>query len=91
MLVDWIGDRGIFPEAAPIAAPFMRERKIVAHHLDVLSHLLGHGPNHDRHADSGALHTLYFAHLLKEWFIDHWLVYLVIGLFDFLWRLLSPV
>ena len=65
MLIDWIGERGVFSEAAHIAAPFMRKRKIMAHHLDVLPHLLGHGPNDDRHADSSALYALYFAHLLK--------------------------
>lgn len=42
LLIDWIGDRRVFAEPAHIAAPFMRQREAVAHHLNVLPHLLSH-------------------------------------------------
>jgi hypothetical protein len=90
LLVNWVVRIAIFPQSAHIAAPFMRERKVLAGGC-CIPHFLRHRANDDRNVDFRAFDTHYFGHLLKRLIVSHWLVKLVSRLLDFIRLVVRPI
>lgn len=89
LLVNRVVRVTIFPQSAHIAAPFMRERKVLASGC-CIPHFLCHRANDDRNVDFRAFDAHYFGHLLKRLIVSHRLVKLV-SLLDFIRLVVRPI